>query len=182
MTEFDNPMQPIGSGYGFMYYGGREGWLIAYGYSEVVSTAEQCMDQSNIAEMLAQFQAVDPDGDDHAVETFGGAFGRGGYLLVRGGSECERIAIDLRARLADYPVLNEDDWSEREWDAGYSTIMDWAQSEYPGIDAETLASAFIEACQYSGANDFCDRWPDRDGIDRDAIAKALWKSRHAHAA
>lgn len=182
MTTFDNPMEPIGSSYGFMYHGEREGWLIAYGYSEVSSTAEQCMDQSNIAEMCEHFRSAGAiNGEDYAIETFGGAFGRGGYLLVRGGSECERIAIELRARLADYPILNEEDWSDREWDAGYETILDWARSEYPDIDAETLASAFSE--HTDSLSEFCDRWPNRDyARDRETIAKALWKSRHSHAA
>lgn len=174
-------MDTIRSVYGFSYHGEREGWFIAAGYWEAGDTRTYLLDTSNIDAMCAEFRAEGaiPE-DDFDVETFGGAFGKGGYLLVRPGSIAETVARKLRAMLEAYPVLDEDDWSNREWDAGYETIEDWARSEYPNLDTAALAAAFAEACD--SVSEYVDCWPNRDGYDRDCIAAALRKARHSRAA
>lgn len=174
-------MDTIRSVYGFSYHGEREGWFIAAGYWEAGDTRTYLLDMSNIVEMCEQFRSASAiNGEDYAIETFGGAFGKGGYLLVRPGSIAETVARKLRAMLEDYPVLNDDDFGDREWDAGYETILDWARSEYPNLHAETLAAAFAEACD--SVSEYVDCWPNRDGYDRDYIAAALRKARHSRAA
>lgn len=40
-----------------------------------------------------------------------------GFIIVRPGSSAADVAQDIEDRLADYPVLNEDDFSRREHDA-----------------------------------------------------------------
>lgn len=171
-------METMGSRDGFAYFGDREGWLVAYGYWDSASAGERCLNASNIAAMCEAFtEAGAESGEDFAIETFGGAFGRGGYLLVRPGTECERIAAELRERMNDYPALNEDDWSERENEAEYENLTDWARSEYPSVDAGWLASAMQRHCAEPSA--YLESWPDRDGFERDAIAAALREARKA---
>lgn len=61
--------------------------------------------------------------EDLALYGFG-HWGPGWYeiALVRPGSECERVARELAARLESYPVLDESDWSEREQEMAWNRV------------------------------------------------------------
>ena len=45
-------------------------------------------------------------------------------IIVRPGSHCAKVAEEIEARLGDYPVLDDDDYSAREWEAATET---WAR-------------------------------------------------------
>ena len=47
--------------------------------------------------------------------------------------ELQKLAYDLQ-RLADYPIFDEDDWSQREWDAW---VESWDPGEYNRADLES---------------------------------------------
>jgi len=42
-------------------------------------------------------------------------------ILVRPESHCAKVAEDIEASLSDYPVLDDDDHSRREWDSANET-------------------------------------------------------------
>lgn len=56
-------------------------------------------------------------------------------MLVRPGTDAERIAGELADCLADYPVLDEEDMSGREYDAAIEGIRDqagnWIRDDAP---------------------------------------------------
>src|SRR5690606_22515923 len=84
--------------------------------------------EANWAEQLARLESADPEGNDHEVHQFGHwACGWFEIVLVRPGSNCEAVCRDLEKSICDYPVLNDDRYSELRWDqaaqfwAGLST-------------------------------------------------------------
>jgi hypothetical protein len=74
--------------------------------------------KSNFATATALLSAVDVDGADHENHRFG-HWGPGWFeiLIVRPGSAAAVVAADIETRLADYPLLDEDDAGEREWES-----------------------------------------------------------------
>ena len=64
-------------------------------------------------------------------------------------SKALEIADDIQAALSDYPVVNEDDWSEREWNA--------AQDYWSELDI----SERVDLCRKAGLSIFAAR---SDGI------------------
>lgn len=58
-----------------------------------------------------------PEGDDVQIHRFGHwACGWLEVLLVRPGTDAAATGEKIGARLEDYPILNEDRYSEMEWD------------------------------------------------------------------
>lgn len=76
------------------------------------------LDQSNWDQQLAALTEADPDANDHEIHRFG-HWGPGWFeiVLVRPRSKAESVVRDLGERLDDYPVLDEEDFSRREWEA-----------------------------------------------------------------
>ncbi len=155
MNHYDpetNPFTKMGSYDGLMYYGERAGWSLvdSLGYDPTA------LDRANFA-ALAQAMGFEPtplddrgdfggdDTDDVAIENYGGAFGKGQWLLVRPGSEAERIAYECHAKMDDYPVLDEELWSEFESDDEVENVTQALQSEW---DRDTLATAVREWRKY----------------------------------
>lgn len=92
-------------------------WLVApVGVNR--DTGPGSIERSNWEVLRAELRAADPDGADHETHRFG-HWGHGWFelMLVRPGSRCATIAAEAENSLANYPVLDEDDWSQREWDA-----------------------------------------------------------------
>jgi hypothetical protein len=74
--------------------------------------------ESNWDAQLKALAEVDADGNDYQQFDFNHwACGWVALVLVRPDSECAKRAEELAKRLDDYPLLDEDDFSEREWSA-----------------------------------------------------------------
>jgi len=93
----------------------RDAWLVVP-VSETRDSGPYA--RSNFATAEAMLSAVDADGNDHERHCFS-HWGPGWFqiLIVRPGSAAAVVASDIAARLAGYPLLDEDDASEREFDS-----------------------------------------------------------------
>lgn len=73
------------------------------------------LDRANWQTVNDAYDKIDPEGDDHEVLRFGHwAVGWIEEVAYRPGSQCAALADEFRARLEDYPVLDEHLWSELE--------------------------------------------------------------------
>lgn len=127
---YSEPMEPIGSHDGFAYFGEREGWLIA----EAQHRDSEALERSNFHCFTRAMEDIDPSGEHYAVESMNHwAVGWVEYLLVEPGSACEAVAIECRERLADYPVLDEENWSNEE----YAEALEVVTSEVDGFNWRT---------------------------------------------
>lgn len=100
----------------------RQDWLVL----PVSQTRDSGpMTQSNFAAALALLRAADPEGGDHEVHRFG-HWGPGWFeiLIARPDTACAAVGASIEERLADYPILDEDDCSRRELEAAEET---WTQ-------------------------------------------------------
>lgn len=88
----------------------RQDWLVA----PVIRTRDSSvLQESNFASAL---KALGGESDNVEVHRFG-HWGPGWFeiIIVRPGSPAERIADDIERALADYPVLDDMDFSDREY-------------------------------------------------------------------
>lgn len=193
-------METISSRNGFMYYGEREGWLVAYGQH---ASNDDTVAESNfrtMAHALGIDNVGDPYGgpngqnadDTAAVESYGGAFGRGQYLLVKPGSRAESEALEMLDRIADYPLLDEDDHSELEYANAHTVTAGeihyrYRHTEWADDDATNwIASAYLSLHDHGtdAHTDWDDtRWGKMSQQDRNTLAAAIrdWR-KHRHAA
>ena len=80
-----------------------------------------CLDESNFACAL---KSLGGESDDVEVHRFGHwACGWFEIIIVRPESAAEKEARDIEAALADYVVLDESDFSEREYEAANETCL-----------------------------------------------------------
>lgn len=135
----------------------RQDWWVV----GVVQTRDSgCLDRSNYRSALRAFEEADPEGNDHEEHRFG-HWGPGWFdiILVRPDSECERIADKIECGLADYPVVNESDFSELEDEEAQLT---WEQ--------QSLRYR-IEACRRSQVSIFAARHDDYPYDCRDYLLR-----------
>lgn len=93
----------------------RQDWLVA---PCGTNRDADVLTESNYHTQLTRFG----DGNDHEVHRFHHwACGWFEIVLVRPGSDAHWIADALEARLTDYPILDENDHSEREYEAACET-------------------------------------------------------------
>lgn len=72
----------------------------------------ECADESNFAVAL---EMLGGEGDNVEVHRFGHwANGWFELILVRPGSAAEKVAAEIEESLENYPLLSDDDYSERE--------------------------------------------------------------------
>jgi hypothetical protein len=73
------------------------------------------LQRSNWNAQARMLNDVDPEGLDHEAHSFGHwACGHFDIVLVRPGSDCAKEAERIQDALAEYPVLDEADWSNAE--------------------------------------------------------------------
>ena len=127
----------------------HQNWLVFLGQNR----DSHCLEQSNYSVAMAEFDRMDPEWDDHEDHRFNHwACGWLEVIIVRPDSPCFDKATEMSDSLADYPVLNEDDFSKREWEQ---------MSEYwQSMDI----SERVDKCQKSGGSIFAAR---RDDIPSD---------------
>jgi hypothetical protein len=105
----------------FAYYGEHADWRICIS----VHRDSDTLAASNFAAMRRALEAAGEENADWTIEHCGHFLvGWINHLTVRPGSACESGALAALARLDDYPVLDEDDWSARESDAILDTLAD----------------------------------------------------------
>jgi hypothetical protein len=90
----------------------QQDWLVAP--VTICPNVAECADESNWQAQLNALSEVDPDGNDHEVCWFGHWATPFDIVLVRPGTPAAECAAELAERLENYPLLNEDDLSERE--------------------------------------------------------------------
>lgn len=103
------PFDPAGS-----FLSERQDWLVA---PCSITRDSGILELSNWRSML---HAMDPSDDSPDVEVHRfGHWGPGWYeiAIVRPGTGAHDIALEISSSLEDYPILCEDDYSEREWES-----------------------------------------------------------------
>lgn len=88
-----------------------------WGVAPVAQTRDSGpLDRSNFAALVARLEDADPDGDNYETHSFN-HWGPGWFeiIVVRPDTPAYAVAVQAKADLEDYPVLNDDDYSEREW-------------------------------------------------------------------
>lgn len=122
---------------------GRQDWFVA-----PVSRSRESgtLEKSNFEVALNRLGG---ESDDVEVHRFG-HWGPGWFeiILVRPGTEAQRIAEEIATALADYPVLDDDDLSRREYNAACDT--------WEGMDLDDR----IRLCKDAGVSIFASRKDD----------------------
>lgn len=100
-------------------------------------------DHSNFAAALA---LLGGESDTVEVHRFG-HWGPGWYeiIIVDPASPEADIARDIESRLEDYPVLDDDDFSRREWDDYLESWRNWGASDFRRILAKMVSGPAAEA-------------------------------------
>ncbi len=155
-------------------------WIDDIVYSLNESSSGYLISRANMDTMIAAFEAIEARHKWHGTEEdggacfshefYGGAFERGEWLFinpacVEGVTEAEAMT----ARLADYPILDEEYLGQLEFQAIYSTARD-AMSDLSGYgyenpEAEQAAPFVVEHANEAGRDPFNtdpEQWyPDR---------------------
>jgi len=108
------------------YWGTRGHWFSVAGQSRDSDALERC----NFQEFCAALEEINPD--CYAVESENHwAVGWVETLLVDPAyPTAVALAETLRAKLADYPVLNDEAFSQLEYDEYQKAMDDWGYTEY----------------------------------------------------
>ncbi len=95
-------------------------WLVSLG-----TNRDACaLTRSNFRVHQRDLERLDPNGEDHQVHRFGHwANGWFELILVRPGTACAEDAKSTESALADYPVLDESDFSELEQEEANATWL-----------------------------------------------------------
>ena len=105
---------------------GQEDWLVL----PVSQTRDsEALAKSNFeaATKWLETEAEDEDWETHSF----GHWGPGWFeiIVVRPGSTAHKIAYDIECALSDYPVLDDEDYSRREWEE----LSEWIDGEVSRI-------------------------------------------------
>lgn len=105
-------------------------------------TPEGSIDDSNWHALIKALKAADPEGEDYETHTFN-HWGPGWFeiVIVRPGSKAARCAEEIEGALADYPVIDDMDYAEREHEACYE---DWGRSYGASRYAADVVGAAFE--------------------------------------
>lgn len=96
-------------------------WFVA---PLILTRDSSVLEESNWKSANQMFEEC-KDSDDYASLSFGHwACGWFEIIVVKPDSEAQKIAEDICKRLEDYPVLDEDQFSEMEWDVHHDQILE----------------------------------------------------------
>lgn len=94
----------------------------------------EALAQSNFAAAVAMLEEVEPEDAEepnYEVCSFGHwACGWIEIIIVRPGSKAQEVAEEIEKSLEDYPVLDEDDHSQREWEEWEESWNNWLCGEF----------------------------------------------------
>lgn len=91
--------------------------------------------------------------------------------IVRPGSQCHRVAVEIELALADYPVLDDSDFSRRECEAQYESVL----SELHRLELERNDEALSDDAINELADQICQQASDNECMNRADVEKALSK-------
>ena len=183
-------MESIKSSNGFSYYGDRKGWLIALSqhYNADALTRSNFRIAARSLGIDIDLGLFDPfsgpngmnDDDTAAIESYGGAAGRGQWLLVKPGSTAETAAEEILERIDRDTFLDEEDYSDLEREEGLEFVSDaikyrWSNHEWATEEfVAEVAYTFLYNSQYPWLN-----WPkfNKSRVDRENLAEATWQAR-----
>lgn len=95
----------------------KQNWLVA---PVGQNRDSEIFELSNFRVAKRQFEEIDADEESHEVHRFGHwACGWFEIILINPDSQCAEIAERMEAALADYPVLDDEDFSELEYEMEY---------------------------------------------------------------
>ncbi len=166
----------------FAYWGENDDWLTAV----AMHRDSDALERSNFRVISSDLMARFPD--DVTVETFSHwLVGHTEECLVRPDSPAADAAQAWRDKLDDYPVADEDDFSEEETNESLESAAEFVRSEYrwyPRLvaNAETVASyLYANTEDYSKWVTLGGWWPHvherdksrNDQRDRDEVAAGL---------
>ena len=172
-------METLKSHDGFAYWGESEGWGIAVS----IHRDSDALERSNFRVIRDDLETRFPD--DIRIETFSNSLvGWSESVLVRPDSEAWKAAEDWLAKLADYPVADDEAWSEEETTEALESAAEFVRCELPyylldhaGDIADFLLSAFENYSQWCAPGGW---WPHidkrdshRSQRDRDAVAAGI---------
>lgn len=108
----------------------------------------EILDDSNWESLQQGLAEADPTGDDYQVCSFSHWATPYKFLTVRPGSKAHAEAERCVAAMADYPVLDDEDFSEREYAAQCEAIEDalrplTIEDDGAEVDSEQLAAAMF---------------------------------------
>lgn len=166
------------------YFGDFPAWLVAY----AIHRDSDCLERSNYEELKERFLAVSPENEQWTIETSSHwLVGHIEHLIVAPDSECERIALDAIEALENYPVLNEERYSEMEYNEALDMIEDafghWyyrqRSSVYPNTSELGAITSYIYTYYADISNDYLrESWPTDDVIFWGYVAYRL-ATKHA---
>jgi hypothetical protein len=131
----------------------KQDWLVA---PVILTRDSQILEESNYHTLRKQLDAA--NSDDWAAMEFGHwACGWFKIIVVRPGSSAAQIAQDAEQKLQDYPILNEDDFSNREWEYAHERWEQTSLKERIKVCADYGVSIFA-ARKLSPPMDVYERW------------------------
>ena len=106
------------------------------------------LDQSNFETALKML-----GGESETVEVHRfGHWGPGWFeiIIAKPGSPAEQTAGEIESSLANYPILDEEDWSNREWGSYQEGWLDYAKRDFvrglaSKFDLRDITSDFLES-------------------------------------
>lgn len=156
-TKGDNLMQaysehqPTGFDAKGAFLPDQQDWLLVP-VSRTRDTGDHEYSLSNFLIVEAELDKIDPERTDHEVASFN-HWGPGWYeiILVRPGTPCQVYGDTIEARLEDYPVLDEEDWCTREFEAACEAWEYLSLSErVEAIQGSSECTASIFAARSGG--------------------------------
>lgn len=145
---------------------GQEDWLVVPGFSRHPRMGDSLLTESNWEALQAALTEADPDGEDHETHLFGHWATDFELVVVRPGSAAHVAAAECVCRVADYPVLNEEDFSAREYAQQHADIAD-------GLASLTVLDADGDELDTSGHVTLADGLPDPDL--RSSLVHQIWE-------
>ncbi len=106
----------------------RQDWYVC----PVIQTRDSgCFEQSNYSSLLKTIEDIDPNGNDYEEHCFN-HWGPGWIeiILVRPNSAAHKKAIEAEFALSDYPVLDDEDLSNREYEDFLESWESWASGDF----------------------------------------------------
>lgn len=158
---------------------GQEDWRVI----PVIQTRDsEALERSNFRVALARVEALDSEGEDHQVHRFG-HWGPGWFevIVVRPTPAMLSLAGEIACSLADYPILDESDFSELEseeaWEAWVACgYQEWCRALAPYVHETTLE--WLEDATEDEQSEVLRAVDESSG---DCWGHGQWSSHQAHA-
>lgn len=122
----------------------------------------EILDESNWAALQTMLEHADPTGETYELQRFNHWATPYERFIVAPGSAAHAAAAKAVCALADYPVLNESDYSERECEAQYESVASEVhqlsfERNGESLTAEQEDDLASEICQHASNSECMDR-------------------------